>query len=130
VLCLLQLLLDRGAAIDAKTADGWTALHSATYWGQAEVMTKLICRGADVNSRTTGSQTPLHLAASAPNGGNRKALEILLLNEFVDINAVNRAGDTPWMIANRSSRYHQLFEIAADSVNILHANSPVAETPT
>jgi len=130
VLCLLQLLLDRGAAIDAKTADGWTALHSATYWGQAEVMTKLIRRGADVNSRTTGSHSPLHLAASAPNGGNLKALEILLLNEFVDINAVNRAGDTPWMIANRSSRYHQLFEIAADSVNILHANSPVAETPT
>ena len=122
--------MDRGAAISAKTADGWTALHSATYWGQAEVMSTLIARGADVNSRTAGSQTPLHLAASAPNGGNAKALQILLLNEFVDVNAVNKVGETARVIAERSSRYHRMFEIAADNVNILCANSPAAHTPT
>lgn len=118
---VVELLLDRGAAVNAKTADGWTALHSATYWGQAEVMTKLISRGADVNSRTAGSQTPLHLAASAPNGGNPKALQILLLNEFVDVNAVNKVGETARTIAQRSSKYRQMFEIAADNVNILCA---------
>jgi len=122
-----QLLLDRGAPINAKTADGWTALHSATYWGQAEVMTKLISRGADVNSQTAGSQTPLHLAASAPNGGNPQALQILLLNEFVDVAAVNKVGDTPQMIAERSSKYRKMFEIAADNVNILSANNTVAQ---
>lgn len=117
---LFQLLLDRGAPIDAKTADGWTALHSATYWGQAEVMTQLIRRGADVNSRTAGSQTPLHLAASAPNGGNPKALQTLLLNESVDVNAVNKVGETPQTIAKRSCKYHRLFEIAEDNVNVLY----------
>ena len=122
--------MDHGAAISAKTADGWTALHSATYWGQAEVMTKLIARGADVNSRTAGSQTPLHLAASAPNGGNPKALQILLLNEFVDVNAVNKVGETPRTIAERSSKYHKMFEIAADNVNVLCADSSAAGTPT
>lgn len=126
---LLQLLLDCGAPVDAKTADGWTPLHSATYWGQAEVMSKLISRGADVNSRTAGSQTPLHLAASSPNGGNLKALQILLLNEFVDVNAVNKLGETPRTIAERSSKYHRLFEIAADNVNNLHANSCSFHTP-
>lgn len=127
---LLQLLLDHGASINAKTTDGWTALHSATYWGQAEVMTVLIRRGADVNSQTAGNQTPLHLAASAPNGGNPKALEILLLNEFVDVNAVNKVGETPRTIAERSSKYHRMFEIAADHVNHLYAISSSAETPT
>jgi len=117
---LLQLLLDHGAPIDAKTADGWTALHSATYWGQAEVMTLLIRRGADVNSRTAGCQTPLHLAASAPNGGNPKALQILLLNEFVDVNAVNKLGETPKTIAERCCKYHRMFEVACDNVNVLH----------
>jgi len=125
---LLQLLLDCGAPIDAKTADGWTPLHSATYWGQAEVMSKLISRGADVNARTAGSQTPLHLAASSPNGGNAKALQILLLNEFVDVNAVNTVGETPRTIAERRSKYHQLFEIADDNMNNLHANSSAIHT--
>jgi len=122
--------LDRGAAINAKTADGWTALHSATYWGQAEVMTKLISRGADVNSQTAGCQTPLHLAASAPNGGNPKALQILLLNEFVDVNAVNKVGETPRTIAERSSKYHRMFEIAAKNVNVLCANSLASQSLT
>jgi len=127
---LLQLLLDRGAAVDAKTADGWAPLHSATYWGQAEVMTTLIRRGADVNSRTAGSQTPLHLAASAPNGGNPKALQILLLNEFVDVTAVNKLGETAQTMAERSSKYHRMFDIAADSVNILRASSSAAQATT
>jgi len=127
---LLQLLLDHGALIDAKTADSWTALHSATYWGQAEVMSKLISRGADVNSRTAGNQTPLHLAASSPNGGNRKALQILLLNEFVEVDAVNKVGETPQTIAQRSSKYHWMFEIAADNVNNLIANNSLDQSPT
>jgi len=92
-------------------------------------MTKLISRGADVNSRTVGSQTPLHLAASAPNGENPKALQILLLNEFVDINAVNKVGETARTIAERSSRYHRMFEIAADNVNVLCANSSAGQMP-
>jgi len=125
-----QFLLDHGAPVDARTADGWTPLHSATYWGQADVMAKLISRGADVNSRTEGLQTPLHLAASAPNGGNPKGLEILLLNEFVDFSAVNKIGETPHTIAKRSSKYHRLFEIAADNVNVLCANSSTAKPPS
>ena len=130
IVYLSQLLLDHGAPIDAKTADGWTALHSATYWGQAEVMMKLISCGADINSRTVGSQTPLHLAASAPNGGSPTALQILLLNEFVDVHAVNKVGDTPQTIAERSSKYHKMFEIAADNVNKLYADSSLGQTPT
>ena len=93
-------------------------------------MTKLIARGADINSPTAGGQTPLHLAASAPNGGNPKALQILLLNEFVDVNAVNKVGETARMVAERSSKYRQLFEIAAENVNVLCANSFAAQTPT
>jgi len=116
---LLQLLLDHGAPIDAKTSDGWTPLHSATYWSQAEAMTRLISRGADVNSQTVGGQTPLHLAASSPNGGNPKVLQILLLNEFVDTNAVNKLSETPRSVAERCSKYHQMFETTADNVNNL-----------
>ena len=83
-------------------------------------MTQLIRRGADVNSRTVGGQTPLHLAASAANGGNPWAIQILLLNEFVDVNAVNKLGETPRTVAERSCKYHRMFEIAADNVNVLY----------
>ena len=113
------MLLDRGANIDARTSDGWTALHSAVYWGQVEVVSKLIQRGASINAQTNGKQTPLHLAAAAPNGGSSNLLQLLLINEFVDTSAVNQLGETAQVIADRCSRHHRLFSIADEAVNSL-----------
>ena len=116
---LLQILLDHGAVIDARTDDGWTALHSATYWSQTEVVSRLIRRGASVNAQTNSQQTPLHLAAAAPNGGNADVLQILLMNQLTDVRAVNKLGETARDIARRSCRFHKLFDITDDAFNVL-----------
>lgn len=111
-------MLDNGANIDAKTSDGWTALHSATYWGQTEIVSYLIRRGACVNARTNGQQTPLHIAAAAPNG-SRDVLQLLLMNDLTDVGARNQLGETARVIAERSSQHHKLFSITDEAINAL-----------
>ena len=94
-------------------------MHSAVYWGQTEVVAILIRRGTSINARTNGQQTPLHLAAAAPNGGSGEVLQLLLMNEFIDIQAVNKLGETARVIAERSSRHRKLFDIANEAMNVL-----------
>ena len=38
--------------IDAEDEDGWTPLHAAVYWGNAEIAEDLVDHGADVNKKT------------------------------------------------------------------------------
>lgn len=42
----VQLLLDRGTDIEAKTADGWTALRFAALTRQKEALVLLLAKGA------------------------------------------------------------------------------------
>lgn len=66
---MVELLLKYGAAIDATTESGLTALHVASFMGAAGIVTYLIQHGADVNATTVRGETPLHLAARASQVG-------------------------------------------------------------
>ena len=60
---VVELLIAKGADVNAKNDSGWTPLHHATYGGFKEVAELLIENGVDVNSRIKGSgYTPLDLA--------------------------------------------------------------------
>ena len=111
----VQYLLDHGADTEAKTLDGWTPLHSAANWGNARLASVLLRRGANVNAQTNGKQTALHLAAS--NSDSRETLELLLMAPFVDHTLRNTLGETAKQMAERTCKYHYLFEIADDAVN-------------
>ena len=41
------------------TVGGWTPLHEAAGWGHKEIVGLLIAKGADVNAKNDGGETPL-----------------------------------------------------------------------
>ena len=60
------LLNHEGIKVNSKTSDEYTPLHLAAFNGYTEVVNALLDRGADVNSKTKGGNTPLH---DAVHGG-------------------------------------------------------------
>jgi ankyrin repeat protein len=89
--------LDTSPPIDERSADGFTALHLAAFFGQPPVARLLLDRGADPNLWASGDLyvQPLH---SAVAGGNAEVAE-MLIHGGADVNAAQRLGYTPLMAA-------------------------------
>jgi ankyrin repeat protein len=85
------LLLRRGAALDAATADGRQAHHLAAQYDRPAVLGALLDAGADVHAADSAGSTALHLAAAQ---GNAVAAQ-LLLARGARLDAANRAGRRP-----------------------------------
>ena len=76
------------------SADGFTALHLAAFFGQEEAAKLLLERGAEVNLVARHASihvTPLHSAAA----GSHAAIVKLLLEHGADPNAAQDGGFTP-----------------------------------
>jgi len=123
---IVQRLLVKGAAINAKNSDGETPLLQAVDNGNTEVVELLLAQGADINAKddlgrkpqhlvesisiaklllaggidvnaaTDYKQTLLHVAASR----NMTELVKILVKKGADINAKNDDGETPAMLAD------------------------------
>src|SRR6266536_1675489 len=90
----LRARLDEDAAVAiARSADGFTALHFAAFFGKAEVARILIEAGADVDAVADNEMRvqPLHSAAAG------RHLEVcrLLLAAGADVDARQAGGFTP-----------------------------------
>ncbi|MEW6360076.1 MAG: ankyrin repeat domain-containing protein [Planctomycetota bacterium] len=91
-----QLLLDRGAYVDAKDhAYGMTPLFYAIGPMHQDVVKLLIERGANVNAKSSEGQTPLHFAAR----WNSRDAAILLISKGAEVNARDTCGRTPLDLA-------------------------------
>jgi uncharacterized protein len=80
VLQLVDLLLDRGAEVNARRRDGMTALHSAAYRGHLQVIRRLLDRGADPTIRAhddAGAHAGQTAADTAASQGQTAAAELL-----------------------------------------------------
>ena len=62
VLCLLQLLLDNGAEVNATDDEGETPLHEAALTGIPQNVRLLLAAGANPQCRNNSGYTPLDVA--------------------------------------------------------------------
>ncbi len=70
---IVELLIAKGADVNAKDDWNWTPLHSAVY-GHKDIVKLLIAKGANVNARNGASRTPLWYAQEE---GHTEIVELL-----------------------------------------------------
>jgi uncharacterized protein len=90
---LRELIATDASLVSAFSSDGFTPLHLAAFFGQAETARVLIQAGADLSavSRNQMKVQPLHSAAAA----RRDEVARLLIEAGADVNAVQEGGYTP-----------------------------------
>jgi ankyrin repeat protein len=103
-----ELLIARGAEVNARSKAGHTPLHSAAGVDRAaDVARLLIASGAQIDATNDEGETPLHLAA---RWGFVENVE-LLVTGGADLNLKSAAGDTPLDAAIRQwARQVQVWE--------------------
>jgi len=113
-----ELLITKGADVNAKGGCGFTPLHIAAMLDRIKVAQTLIAKGADINA-WTGSQyfnrTPLFFARSPE-------MAKLLIAKGADVNAKNKNGWTPLHKA-RSKAIAQILLSAGAKINIKEENA-------
>jgi uncharacterized protein len=115
-----RLMANDGAAITAFSADGWTPLHLAAYFGHTKIAEMLISRAADVNARSRNAtgNTPLHAALA----GNHKLVAGLLLGHGADVNAADAAGWRPLHLAAANNNIDAINTLVAQGADLYAAN--------
>ena len=73
----VEMLLERGAGLEERTTDGYTALIVASRWGRTEIVNRLLEEGADGRARDEFGKTAAHYARKE---GRMAALQLLQKN--------------------------------------------------
>lgn len=85
--------------VDTRDPDGWTALHVAAWYNQADTVELLLEYDADVNAQTKLNWTPLHCAALQ---GSKNCVRSLVANG-AEVLAETIRKDTPITFALKNS---------------------------
>jgi hypothetical protein len=97
----IRVLIELGADKKAKTAYGWTPLHTAAQYGQEAAVRVLIELGADKEAKTAYGSIPLHIAARHGRKGWPKRAVRMLVELGADKEAKDKDNRTPLHVAAR-----------------------------
>ena len=123
---LRHLLAEEPGLISAFSPDGFTPLHLAAFFGQAETTRILLDLDADPNvvSRNELKVMPLHSAAA----GRHVDVARLLVEADADVNATQRHGYTPLHAAAENDDV-ELAELLLDAGADRSARTDAGQTP-
>ncbi|KAL4798333.1 ankyrin repeat-containing domain protein [Aspergillus venezuelensis] len=109
---LVEILLDKGASIEAREIDkGCTPLWAAIQSNHAEVFHVLANARADMNAKSKYGKTPIYLAAEF----GHLIMAKLLLARGVDLNAVVQGDMTPLGYAARNG-HEAVFRLLLEAI--------------
>ena len=98
---IVQLLVARGANVNAQDKGHMTPLHLASYYGKLDIVRVLLCHGASVNAKGELGKTALHLVLSGNRSGpDGVRIARLLLEHSADVNAEDDDKETPLHLAS------------------------------
>jgi len=115
----VERLVNAGT-INEYSADGWTPLHLAAFFGHTKVAEHLLSHDADVTarSRNPNGNTPLHAALA----GNHKFVAGLLIGRGADVNAPDAAGWRPLHLAAANNNLDAIKALIAQGADVTAAN--------
>jgi len=108
------------STINTYSADGWTPLHLAAFFGHPRITEMLLAQGADVTarSRNPNGNTPLHSALV----GNHKLVAGLLIGRGADVNAADANGWCPLHLAAANNNLDAINALIAQGADVAAGN--------
>ncbi len=112
-----RLLVDQPAQLEARDGRGWTPLMHAAFYADEDAVQLLLEQGAHVLATNQAGATALHYAATDLEKVR------LLVKAGADANASSNLGNTPLMLAVRSSRSSPVVRLLLGNRADVHARN-------
>jgi len=122
----VERLVDNGAPVNGLSADGWTPLHLASFFGHARIVELLLAHEADV--RATSKNSTANTALHAALAGRHPFVAGLLMGAGSDVNAVDAAGWRPLHLAAANNSLDAMKTLIAQGADVAAANA-LGQTP-